>query len=405
MKRFILLFIGIVFWVGNANAAYPTINNDYQSFYGFYDDFYKDYIKYYRGGLKHWVMYYQLTNGGYTKEQISIDSEDKIIDGQTYAQITWEGSYTGGNPIDTLFYRQEGDRVYCRVNAGDEERLILDYGLNVGDTFVGMDGERFAVTGMENPVYFPPVEDEWGDETLEHWEYDSICIYGSEKPKILRLRSENDGHEDIWVEGMGSLYWGIVPLSVANGLGCLPANSTKAQVMLFCGFYSFGDMGVNEDNCKLQFFKEKKYEGSYALAWQFAFSGDTLCVRGLKELIPLGLASCVECAIEGDNVDISIEQLPTMFDFVTTKPYCLIDVKIPGFKAGTYQVGLEGGAHQTLVCNPTNGITLTSAVSQGEGGVYDLSGRKISDNSNSKIQNSKLTKGIYIVNGKKVLVK
>ena len=44
--------------------------------------------------------------------------------------------------------------------------------------------------------------------------------------------------------------------------------------------------------------------------------------------------------------------------------------------------------------------SLTPALSEGEG-VYDLSGRKI--NSNFEIQNSKLPKGIYIMNGKKVL--
>jgi len=45
-------------------------------------------------------------------------------------------------------------------------------------------------------------------------------------------------------------------------------------------------------------------------------------------------------------------------------------------------------------------------------GVYDLSGRKMNvndnvnvNNSRFEIQNSKLRKGIYIVNGKKVLVK
>ena len=37
--------------------------------------------------------------------------------------------------------------------------------------------------------------------------------------------------------------------------------------------------------------------------------------------------------------------------------------------------------------------------------IYDLNGRRIADNSNFKMQNSKLKRGIYIVNGKKVLVK
>ena len=42
-------------------------------------------------------------------------------------------------------------------------------------------------------------------------------------------------------------------------------------------------------------------------------------------------------------------------------------------------------------------------LSEGEGAIYDLSGRKV--NSNINIQNSKLPKGIYIVNGKRVMIK
>ena len=47
--------------------------------------------------------------------------------------------------------------------------------------------------------------------------------------------------------------------------------------------------------------------------------------------------------------------------------------------------------------------SLTPGLSEGEGDWYDLSGRKI--NSQFIIHNSQLPKGIYIVNGRKVLVK
>jgi hypothetical protein len=41
-----------------------------------------------------------------------------------------------------------------------------------------------------------------------------------------------------------------------------------------------------------------------------------------------------------------------------------------------------------------DGLSLTPAISKGEGVISDLSGRKV---------NSQLQKGIYIVNGKKVI--
>ena len=50
---------------------------------------------------------------------------------------------------------------------------------------------------------------------------------------------------------------------------------------------------------------------------------------------------------------------------------------------------------------------LTPTLSQGEGaeGVYDLSGRRIDVNVNENVNNSKLQRGIYIKNGRKILVK
>ena len=50
---------------------------------------------------------------------------------------------------------------------------------------------------------------------------------------------------------------------------------------------------------------------------------------------------------------------------------------------------------------------LSPALSQGEGdrGVYDLSGRKVADGLNLRIQDMRLPKGIYIVNGRRVVVK
>jgi hypothetical protein len=51
----------------------------------------------------------------------------------------------------------------------------------------------------------------------------------------------------------------------------------------------------------------------------------------------------------------------------------------------------------------TTGLNLTPSLSQGEGACYDLSGRKI--NSQFSIFNSQLPKGVYIQNGKKLIIK
>ena len=57
----------------------------------------------------------------------------------------------------------------------------------------------------------------------------------------------------------------------------------------------------------------------------------------------------------------------------------------------------------TMNYDEATGISLTPAPSlKGEGSVYDLQGRQIV---NGKLSNGQLPKGVYIVNGKKVVIK
>ena len=55
----------------------------------------------------------------------------------------------------------------------------------------------------------------------------------------------------------------------------------------------------------------------------------------------------------------------------------------------------------TLFISENDGVNLTPALSNGDGIVYDLQGRRV--NSQFSVLNSQLKKGIYIVNGKKIL--
>ena len=57
---------------------------------------------------------------------------------------------------------------------------------------------------------------------------------------------------------------------------------------------------------------------------------------------------------------------------------------------------------ETSISRPTT-KGLTPALSEGEGVIYDLAGRRF--NSQSSILNSQLKKGIYIKNGKKVFIR
>ena len=71
------------------------------------------------------------------------------------------------------------------------------------------------------------------------------------------------------------------------------------------------------------------------------------------------------------------------------------NVKIPGFKAGTYQVGIPGREYVTLECKgtPTQIENVKSETKNGTT-IYDLQGRKMTND---------VRKGITIKNGKKTL--
>ena len=80
----------------------------------------------------------------------------------------------------------------------------------------------------------------------------------------------------------------------------------------------------------------------------------------------------------------------------TRKDYRSVDVHIPGFKAGTYQVGIKGQEHVTLVCPGTDCIrSLDNDRHESKNDTYDLMGRRVTNP----------RRGIYIQDGRKVVVK
>ena len=119
----------------------------------------------------------------------------------------------GETYADTLFYRQEEDKVYCLQPEKNKEILIVDYGLEVGDEFMDANGEVFVVreTGRQNNKHF------FG------WYF--------YRPRKLILVSQQTGQEDVWIEGLGSQYWGITPYyimmrnKVFTKLGLQPLHS------------------------------------------------------------------------------------------------------------------------------------------------------------------------------------
>lgn len=336
---------------------------------------------------KYWQVRYRYQDGTARSIAYYIAEKDTLIGGKAYTPVTVsEMERMDGisglvlkwpSLSHNVLFRQEGDRVYYLPQDTKEECLVLDYGLMVGETFASPSGERFTVT-----------EKGFFEEFREN-----VCNYQDSTLLMLRLRSEETGREDVWIEGMGSIYWGIMPPYVLQGLPDIREMPVDTQVYIVTRRTHQGldyMFDVNEDAYKFVHFTPDGIERSDKdLHTDFSFSGDTLCIDGIVRLPDISLPAYVECFVEEDK------RITTYFNglhmIIMGEPPVAVNLKIPGFTQGTYS--LYG---QTLVCPSTDGIGMIKDGGYGNlrnNAAYDLSGRRT----------DKPTKGIYIQNGRKVV--
>ena len=372
--------------------GFPTIYSDYEGFFRWdcYLDQYEEGTMQYNSHLRtyetrfymnkemcnYWLMLYRMEDGTYTKRKLLIEWGDSIIDGKSYARTTVDDK-------DTLLYRQDEGKVYCRTKNG-EELLLIDFDLEVGDTFINPLGKKFTVTEKGS----------CDDPNI-------VSMYdGEARPVQLSLISE-DGEGDTWVESLGSVHWGILPLYLTDGMSSFDSKPVWSKPLNVVNIVSTSAFEVNEETYKLSFFPIKdyydfpEYYREHRGELGFSFIGDTLFIQGIMELNIL--RSYAECVLNGNVVDVGIHQYIYVRMFPTGLGDRYFEAKVPGFKAGTYIVN-----GQTLVCKGADGIEpiqneLVNGKSSNSKSIYDLSGRRVSPSS--------ALKGVYIQNGKKVLVK
>ena len=296
----------------------------------------------------------------------------------------------GSTYADTLYYRQDGDKVYCLQQEENKDILIIDYGLKEGDEFTDANGEVFIVkeTGTQN-----------NNKYLFSWYY--------YRPKRLSLVSRQTGEEEIWIEGLGSKRCGITPcflLSHNKMFTKLGLQPSHAKVSMGYGGNLLLEPNVNTENYKAEMIDlGGRYSGNDVFV-NYEFLGDTLRIEGVKVFEHFAGYSYAECVIDGGRIDVMVKRF-SMEDEIKEDPY-IFDVKIPGFKAGTYQVGIPGREYVTLECKgATTGIEINEMENDRvksekyTNETYDLQGRKIANGQQPT------AKGLYIVNGRKIAVK
>lgn len=276
-----------------------------------------------------WQILYRYENGKYIKKKCIIEWGDSIVDRISYAKTTIDDK-------DTLLYRQDGGKIYCRTKNGEE--LIINFDLEVGETFINPEGKKYVVQSKE--VCNNPIVGANGTSSNE-----------DERPMQLNLVAE-DGSEDEWIEGIGSLKWGILPPYMFLEIG--DYDTPEWSSILRVRNVNVGATSeVNEDAYKLIFFPIKdyyeypEYYNEHKEELGFSFIGDTLLIQGVMKLN--NLRSYAECVFDGNVVDVGIHQYINPLLYPTGLAYRYFEAKVPGFKAGTYIVN-----GQTLVCKGKN---------------------------------------------------
>jgi len=319
--------------------GYPTIFSDYDAYYNKWileDDYFKTTSWFKKG----WSTFYRFADNTYQKASMYISEGDSIVAGIAYARVLIDQK--------TLLYRQEGDKVFARTDG--EDKLLIDYGLNVGDTFVNPQGERFTVTSTDTATCQGSI---YG--SYKYWRYQRIFFKGKTVPRILHLQSEDGTQEDEWVEGLGSAYWGILPPYMAESQGVYTTRPTRSHVITASSPYIIEEEGyisasydLNEEDYKRISFDPKDIEYGKNYPWTYTFIGDTLHITGVMDLNCL--PTYAECTIKGNDIDVLIYQVSGgLLD-----PDCLVeryvDIRFTGFKPGTYEVGVSGEKRQEVVC-------------------------------------------------------
>lgn len=399
MKRCFLFILGIAFILAKAQAdelpfavgGYPTIwvwdeetvNAEFPAFW--HTNFHT------REGdifnLTHKIVGDSVVNGKtYGRMVFGYETKDDLLKG--IGLYPWGLPHGKTEYADTLLYRQEGDQVFCIPKGKQEEILIIDFGLKAGDSFVDATGEQFRVE------YAGMLWEDFTDDWITVANVRIRCLYWLQSPKMLKMVSQRTGETDIWIEGIGSLNWGVVPLFVAEGIEPfrhLNQHPRKAQVCVGAPENMNVMPNVNGEEYKAVQIVDWKYAYDDDDSLEFSFEKDTLCIRGIQEVMSHTGLFYAECLITESRIDFMVKQ-----NEVNGLVRIAFDVKIPGFKPGTYEVSLNGKDCVTALCNGATGVespTATGFRASKYAPIYDLSGRPVATP----------RRGIYIHNGRKVV--
>lgn len=279
---------------------------------------------------------------------------DSIVNGIKYKIL-------GCNQLGNFLYRMDDDRVYRLSEKDQQEHVVFDYSLNVGDIFTGEYETEMKVTEKTDTIIYT---------------YGFYSIH-----RVLHLECvENSQIKDEWIEGVGSVNTGLLPRKTL-----IESHSYKVMYNL-CGEIFIGfDINTPLVKACVPFVDTQYKKEEFDVDCQIV--GDSLHIRGY---IPLFCteAQYLICTKKENCMEICFDIFPPDFDCWGAYK---VDVSIPGFSDcnGCTLKFLTMGEDYTY---EVTGMDKVKENCKEDGTVYDLTGRRLK---------SKPHKGIYIRNKKK----
>ena len=340
------------------SSIFPTHMDSYFQWIGFY---------------KVWNGFYKMKNGNQAIVNI-YDRGDSIVNGVTYIKVEMDNM----NNLQ-LLEREVDSKVFRYDDEIRQDVLILDFSLEEGDVVTVDGGMRWKVV-----------------ETGHFPEYDQ---YALKENKMLRLRGVDDETlEDIWIEGVGSVYTGVIPrhlMEWGDDIYIANVNLTDDK---------FATFDVNTEHFKtvnMEYFDLTEEEWNELRKdenkeWQFLeyeFLDDTLYVTGILDINCYNYQ--MACTItDNGRIDLYVYTL-TLFDEADCQGPRIVSSKFPCFKEGSYYLSYNGSTPVQVICGDAMSIHgISTAATDVQQVLYDLNGRPFG---------TKPIEGIYIKNGRKVM--
>lgn len=261
-----------------------------------------------------------------------IHTHDKyeLIDNKTYAVYYLKDN----QDVDTLYYRQEGKKIYRYDEATGNDILMFDFSLIIGDVFTTENGVKMIV---EDVGIFK--------EYLEYWlyrdDFTMIKLRGVDNPEI----------QDVWAEGVGSIYTGLLPADMLEGRDSFSVeicNMVSSSAVFPQNRETYKSMPIKIKRLNVISFNYLEHFDEFKEEFVYEFIDDTLHVYGYTDLNCYTYMMC--CDISDNKIDLNY--FPILADGVDDLE-CLslgfFEVFIPGFEPGTYTITMKGKDPQTVV--------------------------------------------------------